>query len=129
MTSPAKPVPVSYQVNKSQPHSCAQAPQQPALLVSLYISSALFSSDMAIGSWGAVKSRWWQRLLSGLGSSWEKQSDLPEEVASYFFCLQEEGKVWEASETFWQGKELSEAAQPTRFCPTAARERSPLGLG
>lgn len=46
-----------------------------------------------------------------------------------FFCLKEEGKVWEALETFWQGKELSEAAQPTRFCPTAARERSPLGFG
>uniref|UniRef100_A0A8D2PDG0 Sprouty RTK signaling antagonist 3 n=1 Tax=Zosterops lateralis melanops TaxID=1220523 RepID=A0A8D2PDG0_ZOSLA len=46
-----------------------------------------------------------------------------------FFCLKEEEKVWEALETFWQGKELWEAAQPTRSCPTAARERSPLGFG
>lgn len=46
-----------------------------------------------------------------------------------FFYLKEEEKVWEALETFWQGKELSEAAQPTLSCPTAARERSPLGFG
>lgn len=37
--------------------------------------------------------------------------------------------MWEALETFWQGKELLEAAQPTRFCPTAVRERSLLGFG